>query len=230
MHSQPSRLRRAVMLAALTALPSAAQAMLMEYTDQASFLAAIESSYLFDDFDGESGQTSTVTGGPENGYEYSAEASTDDLFFANVTGNADNPALSTFSAGPTIEITFTGAPVTAVGGFFFPTDIGGNVITGTITLDFNGGGSDSLLNPGVSTFSGFTSTVPLAGLSIDTQACASTSCYPALDNFYVGAAATTSDAPVPATAALLALGVVGIGLRRAATLSGQGQDQGRLPG
>lgn len=221
MHSQPSRLRSAVMLAALTALPFAAQATLMEYTDQASFLAAIESSYLFDDFDGGSGTASTVTVGPENGYAYSAQASNNALFFASVVGYADNPALSTNISGPTIEITFTEAPVTAVGGFFFPTDVAGNVITGTITLDFNGGGSDSLVNPGVSTFSGFTSTVPLAGLSISAQLCGSTDCYPTLDNFYVGAAATTSDAPVPATAALLALGVVGIGLRRAVTLSVQ---------
>lgn len=123
----------------------------MEYSDHASFLDAIDSDYFLDGFDGESGRPNQINRGPVNGYLYTAAASTNDLLFVDVHGSSDTPALTTCTIGPTIDITFTDNAVTTVGGFFFPTNLSGNPLTGTMTLDFNNGSipSQTLSDAGV---------------------------------------------------------------------------------
>ncbi|MCG6943129.1 MAG: hypothetical protein LJE69_18005 [Thiohalocapsa sp.] len=207
--------RSLLLAAAIIGVAPGAQATLMEYTDKGSFLAAVEADYYLEDFQGLTPDDSpaSLTLGPVNGYGYSAQASSGALYFSGDVGSSGNTVLSTSSNTASLEISFTGDGVTALGGFFFPTDIDSAAQTSAMTLTFNGDIDFNTSDITLSDFYGFTSDVPITTLSIDYSTCGSSSCYPTLDDFYVGSA-STADAPVPTTGALLAAGLLVMGARR----------------
>ncbi len=114
------------------------------YTNEATFLANIDSSYYLEDFSDFSygsplaGDASWDAPGA-NGYGWTASA-------ANGLWSNDS-ALSTNASGDPIVIDFTGNPVTAFGGNFANTDISGNILAGTTTVAITGGDSMSIDNP-----------------------------------------------------------------------------------
>jgi hypothetical protein len=179
------------------------------YTDPSVFLAGVQPGYYLETFD------SLVVNGSSvdfaaNGFSYTATAtsglyagawlsSSDYLFGAN---NPDEP----------VTFTFTSGNVTAVGGWFFVTDISNNVMSGTVTLTFSDGTTTSLASTSPTGFIGYISTTPLTGLQVGTS---TSGTYVSLDNFYVGSANTEAGAaPEPATWGLAAIGAVLLGLGR----------------
>ena len=96
--------------------------------------------------------------------------------------------------------------VTAVGGYFFVTDVGNNPLTGTVTLSFNDGTSTTVASGSPVPFLGYTADLPLSSLTISGPG---NNHWVSMDDFYVGSA-DSPDVPEPSTwmlggAGLLAL-------------------------
>lgn len=188
-------LAQAPLASATVSLPPATTV----YTTEASFLAHLQPGYFSADFSGYmygnpfDGTTASYTY-TQNGYSWTASAP---------NGLYSVPGfLSTVDPTKLITITFTGNPVTAVGGIFASTDFDGNFINQLVTVTLNDGTTASLTG---SDFRGFTSDTPITWLTINGIDLYIDGThydnYPAFD-FDVGSAAI----PEPASLALLGLG------------------------
>ncbi len=172
------------------------------YTNEANFLAGVNSYYL-EDFNGYSygvpfnGTQFSANFGPVNGFSWTA-SSPNGLFSLN-------GSLSINVATDLLTITFTGAPVTAVGGIFMSTEFGGNIIDELVMVTLSNGTSMSLTGSG---FMGFISDLPILSLTIDGLDNPSSN-WPAVDHFYAGNAV-----PEPASMLLLGSGIAGLLARR----------------
>ncbi|MDP2008030.1 MAG: PEP-CTERM sorting domain-containing protein [Rubrivivax sp.] len=106
-------------------------------------------------------------------------------------------------------VTFTGAPVTAVGGNFFATNISDvfQAVPITVTLS---DGTTSMFTPASesASYRGFVSTLAITSLTLGAPGA---SLYVGMDNLTVGVASVV---PEPATALLLGLGLGGVLLAR----------------
>jgi len=166
-----------LLVVGLAARPAAAD--LVTYHDQAAFLAATQPGYYLETFDGlsvgPSGQTSLAFA--QSGFSYSATTDypVDEFYPFSIPGSdPGDVVLGLLYSGYSYTFTFTGAPVTAVGGYFFSSDIDGNLITaknsttGTDFLVFVSiDGTDELvttINPLM--FTGFTSDTPFNTLTV----------------------------------------------------------------
>jgi hypothetical protein len=193
-------LKNAVLSVMILALASTAFAA-TQYDDEPSFLANLASPYYLEDFVGWSygdpldGSQTDYDFGPVEGYSWHAYA-TNGLW-------SNLGALSTNNSGDPLVITFTGLAVTALGGNFTATDISGNVIPGTVLIDLSDGTHTELINPTASTFTGYTSAVPITSVTIDSLDDDGINRWPQLDHFYVG-----SMIPEPASLVLLGLGTL----------------------
>ena len=109
-----------------------------------------------------------------------------------------------------LTITFTGAPVTAVGGNFWATNISDTFQATPITLSLSNGTTTTFtpISETSGSFRGFTSSLAITSLTIVSTAAV----YAGMDNFTVGAVAAI---PEPGTWLLMALGVGGLLLRNA---------------
>lgn len=132
-----------------------------------------------------------------SGFSYYASA---ERGFANV-GSVNDVWLSANFSNTPIVFTFTSGNVTAVGGAFFQTNLGGEeVVLGTITIALSNGTSVNLTNPTNSSFLGFTSPgAPIASLKFTPGV----NTWATVNNLYVGQA-------IPAPALLP--GLVGLGV------------------
>ncbi len=186
------------------------------YTDEAAFLGKIAPVFYLEDFSGWTpgnpipNQTGPITDadfGPNYGYSWHAHTSEGSLY-------SNTSALSTaFSDDSSIMITFTGAPITAVGGIFSFTNPNEDVANYDITVALNDG---TAIVANGSSFIGFTSDVPLTSILFTTANTPELD-WPQLDHFYVGSASTTSpvsSVPEPSTFVLLAAGISGLALLR----------------
>lgn len=198
-------------LGAVILMPGMSGAAYVTYTTEAAFTSAIASySYYLEEFQSMPFGTllpATQPYGPVNGFSYDAYAA-NGLMIGKESASVDNRDLTTQLADP-IVFTFTGFPVYAFGGQFFPSDyltydttgpayltIGGD----TITLNY-----DTLWDR---PFLGIISDTPLTSVSIAPDF--ETGNYIAADHVYVGSAV-----PVPPSVLLLGSGLLGlVGWRR----------------
>jgi len=172
-----------------------------QYDDEPSFLANLASPYYLEDFVGWTygdpldGSQTDYDFGPVEGYSWHAYAA--EGLWSTLS------ALSTNSPEDPLIITFTGLPVTALGANFTATDFDGNIIPGRVTIDLSDGTHTELINPTASTFTGYTSDVPITSVTIDSPNDGDILRWPQLDHFYVG-----SMIPEPASLVLLGLGTL----------------------
>lgn len=209
-----------VAVVALLAASGAVQAAITVYTTQASFLAAVTApgTDSFDDLD----YTQTVDGplprtaGP---YSYGASAGPTSSLFYPASGDIINPVdiwLSTNNRQDTIYATGFSAGVTAVGGYFFGSNLAGVPISAAVltvsATDTDGTTSEALLNTGApdSTFRGFVSTGGLTSLSlwVGAQGSGETDVYPTINDLTLAVAVAV---PEPQTYALMLGGLALLG-------------------
>lgn len=198
----------AVLLLSLALFTSQASAQVTTYTTQASFLAAVNAGFYTENF-----QSLSITGttpSPLNysslGFSYSVAASTSTFFGAGTSGDH---WLSTNIATDSITITFTSGNVTAVGGFFFTSDINGAAVAGGVTISTNLTAAQNLLGTTPATFIGFTSPVPFTTLTF--SAIQSGPIWPTANDLTVGVMSTA--VPEPTTWALM--GIAGVSVSAA---------------
>jgi hypothetical protein len=117
----PNQLRVLPIIAALVATSPSAHAGVMTYSDEASFLNALDTFYL-ESFDGRTTGLgpAELQFGPSNGFSYKIKAP-NGLYFI---GSGD-VALTTNTFTDILNITMDQSVVTAFGGWFFPTNAGG---------------------------------------------------------------------------------------------------------
>ena len=206
---------------ALLCIAGSANAQSSVYMDKSMFLLNLASGSYTENFNSLIGgqlPPTTFTDGNIGGFKFIASATHG---LSPITGGS-GAALSTFDATDALSIVFSGAPVTAVGGNFFNTDVNGNFVSSNVTVNISNGSSVQInLTPtSINDFSGFTTSVgAITSLSIKSASFIptgpSTQSYPSLDNFVVGAfsgAPQGGTVPEPGSLAQLAgFGIVGAG-------------------
>ncbi len=167
------------------------------YTDSTSFLGNVAAGYFLNDF-------ASVTEGPSaditdsfNGFSYTISGVTGPLY----NGNGNVSIASSFDS---IEVTFTGNPVTAIGGNFWAHD--GNSLASDITILLSDGTGTTFSVSSTSDFRGFTSSVAISSMVVSTDGGAA---WAFMDNLYVGTAISVVPVPTAAWAGLGLLGVMG---------------------
>lgn len=190
---------RAAFFAALllVCLVAPSQALIV-YTDEATFASAL-GAYHFDDF------MSPRDVGTPIGFTFTASAASG---LYPLTG-----AISTNASEEALHVDFTGLPVTAFGGIFWPTDVSGNNAVGDMTLTVDGT-SLTISQADSTTFRGFLSAVPFSSVDIATN---DSNYWPTLTDFYVGQAAV----PVPASLLLIVGPLAGLFTYRRMIRGGQ---------
>jgi len=184
---------------AALAVSAAASAQTTTYTTSAAFMANVLPGSYTEGFGDPSfsGEPSADFSGGAFAYTVSAPGG----LYGNgilIGTNLPNEALT---------VTFTGAPVTAIGGNFWATNISDVFQPTPITLTLSNGTTTTFTptSEGVGSFRGFTSTLAITSLRI-----ASTpTVYAGMDNFTVG-----SVVPEPGTWLLMGLGIGALVLRQ----------------
>lgn len=187
--------------AALVTVTSAKPATI--FTDQSTFVSALDPGFYLEDFSayGTGDQGATSHNFSANGFQYSASAPSD-LWIVSLISNA----LSTTEPGNVLSLAFTSGNVTAVGGFFYPTDIDGNLIGGGIVLALNDGTVQMLDSPDATTFTGFTTSpgVFITSLTVTPDL----DQFATIDDLYVGSVAGSAAVPEPSLIGLVALSLL----------------------
>ncbi len=171
-------------------------ALITVYFSESAFLSKIQPGYYLEEFNAYTYGSYTggpLSFGPVNGFSYTMSA-TNDLYsgYSNMSTNMESDALN---------IDFTGSAVTAVGGYFWPTDEDGGDLTGPISVSLNDGSGVSHVNlpsAGSTTFIGFVTDGP-AFISMSVSN-ANDEQWPTVDHYYVGEA-------IPAPGAILLGGI-----------------------
>ncbi|MBX3727233.1 MAG: DUF11 domain-containing protein [Xanthomonadales bacterium] len=153
------------------------------YTDRTTFLQNVQGGHFEEDFAGVPVGTAIPSlSFSGNGFAYTITAiggGTQQLY-------NDPGIISHDSAVDAIRITFTGAPVTAIGGNFWGTDITFTPNGGQITLTLADSTTVTYASTGPSNFRGFVTTTPIAHITIDAADVPANS-WSTVDNVIAGA-------------------------------------------
>lgn len=192
--------------AAVTLLVAHAHAATTTYTSSATFLAAVTHGAYTETFDG-----------LVDPFLVAPDTFTNGVFTYSITAPggtyASGTDIGTSQVEVALTITFSGKPVTAVGGNFYATDINPDFLPETITVSLiDGAGTTHTYTPSSkATFLGFTSTTGIGSLTIDFAA-PYYGRYATVDNLTVGTNAAL--VPEPGQWALMAAGLAGLALLR----------------
>ena len=181
--------------ASIVAASLPARALVVTYTDRDAFLAALSSSSTDNYNDLSSGLVTSPLNRTITGYTYNATA-TDDLVLGTVNGST---VLSANVSGKALTLNFTAGAPTAVGGYFFNTDIGFNLLNRVITVTANPGASaQSVVTGSATNFFGWLddSGTPFTSLVIVPGA-GSPDAFATVDDLVLGQAAPAAQVPGP---------------------------------
>ena len=181
--------------ASIVAASLPARALVVTYTDRDAFLAALSSSSTDNYNDLSSGLVTSPLNRTITGYTYNATA-TGDMAADTVNGST---VLSTNTSDTALTLNFTAGAPTAVGGYFFNTDFGFNVLNSVITVTANPGASaQSVVTGSATNFFGWLddSGTPFTSLVIVPGA-GSPDAFATVDDLVLGQAAPAAQVPGP---------------------------------
>ena len=183
-HAVDRSLLLILMSLALSAMTARATA---TYTNQAAFLAATQPGYYLETFNSlpQFTQLASPLNFSSNGFTYNATAPTAGFFNIGPSGDT---WLSTFHEFDPIIFNFTSNNVTSVGGFFFLTDLTGNVAGGTVTVTLNNGKMFSITDASSTSFIGFTTGAPIQSLTVTPPSSGATLVFATVNDFITGKA------------------------------------------
>jgi hypothetical protein len=194
------------MIIALLVIAVPLQANPIPYTSEAAFLQYLESPYLIENFD-------TMRYGSYKAPTMRLNQSGYQVVLSAYSRLYSLPgSMSTNSSYDVLKIDFTESPnpVTAVGGYFWPTDLPGNNLTGPIRIVFSDGSEYVAENAAYGDFLGFTITDGTAFQFLEISTLVRSS-WPTVDHLYVG-----NDPPIatpePSSLLFLGTGIGGIGM------------------
>ncbi len=197
-------------LAVLVATAGQVQAGVITYTDKTSFMAALASSSM-DNFDN---LPAGFFAGPHNrtvgAYTYQATAVNG---FYRV-GSGSDSWLSTNIATDPIEFTINAGGPTAIGGFFFATNLSGALTNSTVSVSINGGlFGQSVSTNSATNFFGWVSTdgTQISSLRVSTT---DANTYPTVNDLILGQA-NFSAVPEPTSLAMFGIGASVAGITAA---------------
>jgi hypothetical protein len=215
-------MKKASILIALFLMASPLYADAILYTKEADFLRVLETPFFLENFGsytpgGYTAQSLTLD---QNGYRVVLSASRRLYSLSgSISTNVDYDTLK-------IDFTNSPSPVTAVGGFFWPTDLPGNNIAGPIKLVLSDGAEYMLDNASYGDFVGLTLIDGTTFQYLEVSTLVGRN-WPTVDHLYVG-----NDPPIPTpepsswiffTAGICGMGII-IGmtiLRRRSSLHSQ---------
>jgi subtilisin-like proprotein convertase family protein len=148
------------------------------YTDRTTFLTHVAAGFFENGFDDAVPGAIPSMNYTNGGWAYTVTASQDQLF--NDTG-----LISTNQAAAAIVVTFTGDPVTAVGGNFWSTDINVQPTGTDTTVTLSDGTTETFTSTGPTDFRGFTTVDPVTSITIDAPDTGG-NFWPTMDNLIVG--------------------------------------------
>ena len=167
---------RLAALAALAFASTATQAaVVITYSDEASFLSALQAGAYTETFASQTPNASPISlnfsgGTPAIGYTMSSPS--DFLYIVPASAGFDKGVGQNTLTSPVVVGSFS-RPINALGGYFFNTDISSVPQSGTLALSLtDSGGTYAFGTPtspttGPGTFFGFINTVPITSLSLD---------------------------------------------------------------
>jgi hypothetical protein len=202
-------LLRRLTIAGLLGVCASAQADVVVFSSESSFLAAVTAPAV-DTFAGF--PTTVLTDSPitRTAGPYSYTASSTSGFFG--AGTLADPALSTNSDSDVITFANLSGGANAIGGLFFGTDVLGSFVSATIVLtavDSIGNMTTETFVASPSSFIGFLSTGSIVSLLV-TTATPGSFVFPTVDNLTLAIAAV-APIPEPETWALLVAGLGAMG-------------------
>ncbi len=192
-----------IVVSSLTATMAHAQATTI-FNNESAFLSQVQAGSYLETFNSLPQYTLLPSPLSFSSGDFSYTASAVDDFYS--IGPVGDTWLSTNFGGEPIVFDFTGGNVTAAGGFFFLTDLSGNLATGTVTVNLSDGTSQSISNPEIDSFLGFITNSSITSLIVTP----STGSFSTVNDFTIGAATTPESSLI---FPLLGLGLVGLGLR-----------------
>jgi hypothetical protein len=148
------------------------------YTTREDFLENVSAGFFENDFSDTTSGPSPPLNYSQGGFAYTVSASTGDLF-------NDPGLISTDQAADSIVVTFTGDPVTAIGGNFWATDIAVQPTGTDVTITLSDGTVETYTSTGPTDFRGFVTTVPITSITIDAPDVPNPF-WPTMDNLIVG--------------------------------------------
>jgi hypothetical protein len=158
------------------------------FTDRAAFLAALAARQTQNAFDDVAAGASGGLNYVDNGFEYLIYTQ----FFSDGALYNGPGFVSTERVGDNIVVYFSGNPVTAVGGNFWPSDFFLRPTNGSIDLFLDDGTRETIESSGPDDFRGFITALPVGRLTIDAPDIAkppdgtSPDRWPTLDNLVIG--------------------------------------------
>lgn len=156
--------------------------------DEATFLTNIAAGYYLEEFTDYAATRSMGLGQDfsSGGFEYMISSPGGWLFSVYSSGKG---AITTAFNDDSILITFSGDPVTAIGGQFFLTDYNGEDMNGSVTLLFSDTSTATVTTTGgVRGFYGNTFNTAITTLTITSvRPNTRDTYYPTVDHLYVGA-------------------------------------------
>ena len=191
-------MRKVIALLLLSLSAGLVQGATMIYTDETLFVAQLQSPYYLEDFTGLSNPLpANQDFGPVNGYALRAHA--DNGLYANPD------AITTFSPGDILQLSFTGSVANAAGAIFTATDMYGDTVPQTLKVEASDGTIQSVSTTG---FVGFVSDSNITWLEVSSDAVAP-DFFPQADHLYSGVSV-----PEPALIGAASTACVGLLLRK----------------
>lgn len=163
------------------------------YSDENVFKAQLADGYFLNDFSSQAPNSGLASPAPFSSGVWAYSASALGGFWVSSGGVPTGPSLGVNAVTQSLTITFTGAPVHAVGGYFFAIDFSDTArVTPTVevVVTFATGATMTIPGASAAAFVGVISGESISKIVIKPTWTSSVACFASVDRLYVGSPVT----------------------------------------